>query len=83
MLRRLPFVCPLKIYFKDGLQDNCRFGKLLMKPVEDVEFYRIKWMREGNSYKSDNFKMWILGEGAIYKVLKPTEKTFDGAKPGR
>ena len=45
-----------------------------MKPVDDVEFQKIKTMRERNNYESDNFEIEILDESALDKALLVTEK---------
>ena len=45
-----------------------------MKPVDYVVFQRRNVLREGNSDKSENFEMEILGEGVLDKALEGPEK---------
>ena len=40
-------------------------------------------MREGNNYERKNFKMEIIDEGALDKVLKFRENTLDAGKSWR
>ena len=47
-----------------------------MKPVDDVEFHKIKSPREGNNYKSNKFRMDIIDEGALDKALEGPGKTL-------
>ena len=44
-----------------------------MKPVDDVEFKKIKALREGKNDEIDNFKINILDEYAVDKPLEGPE----------
>ena len=46
----------------------------MKKPVDDVEFQKIKTMRERKNYESNNFEIEILDERALDKALIVTEK---------
>ena len=75
ILRRLHFVCLLeKIFLKCGLQDNHWVRHSVKKPVDDVEFQKIKTMRERKNYEINNFEIEILDERALDKALIVTEK---------
>ena len=62
-----------KFFLRDGIQDNHRTGNSGMKPVDAVEFQKIKSVREGKNDESDNFEMKILNEVALDKALEVAE----------
>ena len=66
----------IKLFLKYGLQDNNWVGHSVMKPVDDMEFQKIRSMMEGNDYKRDNFEMEIIDEGAIDKALIVPENIY-------
>ena len=48
-----------------------------MKPVDAVAYKKRKSLIEVNNDESDNFKMDILGKGALYKALEGPGKTLN------
>ena len=79
--KKAPSVYLLAIFFKDGLKYNHWVGNLVMKTVDDVTFQKIKETRQVRNDKINNFKMEILDEGALDKVLTVPENNLDGKIP--
>ena len=70
-----------KLFLKDGLHDNNRVGKPVMKPVDYVTFQKRKALMEGKNDESNKFGMKILDEGVLDKALEGPEKFRQGITP--
>ena len=66
-----------RFFLKYVLIDNHWVGNSEMKPVDAMEFEKIKALGEGKVDKSNNFDIEILGEGVLDKALEGPGKTLN------